>query len=319
MGVFALGVRTVKGMSNLPALEVCDLVVEYATRRRTVRAVDHASFVAHQGAVTAIVGPNGAGKTSSIEACEGYRPSFQGQIKVLGMHPLRDHSTLSRRMGIMLQGGGIYPSARVGETVRHYCALYDDIVDHFRLIEEVGLTGLERRTWRALSGGEKQRLSFALAMAGKPDIVFLDEPTAGVDIDGRAMIRGLLRQLAERGCAVILATHELDEAERCADDVVVFDGGTVTHQSSLSALLGATRQIRFTTSSTFDEATLARDIGLPIVARDDGYVVEGSSDTALVARIEGWLAGVNVRLTGFQAGGRRLEDAVRDLRKKDTP
>lgn len=319
MGVCTLRVRTVKGMSNLPALEVCDLVVEYSTGKETVRAVDHASFSALPGAVTAVVGPNGAGKTSSIEACEGYRSSYQGLITVLGMHPLRDHSALTHRMGVMLQGGGIYPSARVEETVRHFCALYDDAIDPLCLIEQVGLAGLERRTWRALSGGEKQRLSFALAMSGQPDIVFLDEPTAGVDIDGREMIRALLRQLAERGCAVILATHELDEAERCADDVVVFDGGKVVHQSSLSTLLGAARQIRFTTSSTFDEASLAADIGLPITRRDETYVVEGSSDTALISRIESWLAGIDVLLTGVQAGGRRLEDAVRDLRKKDIP
>lgn len=306
-------------MSNLPALEICDLVVDYSSHGETVRAVDRASFVAHQGAVTAIVGSNGAGKTSTIEACEGYRPSYQGLITVLGMHPLRDHAAITRRMGVMLQGGGIYPSARIGETIRHFCALYDDVVDPRLLIEQVGLSGLERRPWRALSGGEKQRLSFALAMAGRPDIVFLDEPTAGVDIDGRATIRTLLRQLAERGCAVILATHELDEAERCADEVVVFDRGKVVHQSTLSALLGSARQIRFTTSSTFDEASLAGDIGLPITLRDDGYVVEGSSDTALIARIEAWLAGLDIRLTDIQAGGRRLEDAVRALRQKDTP
>lgn len=319
MGVSALGVRTVKGMSNQPALEVCDLVVDYSTRGETVRAIDHASFVARSGAITAIVGPNGAGKTSTIEACEGYRPSYQGLISVLGMHPLRDHAAITRRMGIMLQGGGIYPSARIGETIRHFCALYDYVVDPRLLIEQVGLSGLERRPWRALSGGEKQRLSFALAISGQPDIAFLDEPTAGVDIDGRATIRVLLRQLAERGCAVILATHELDEAERCADDVVVFDRGSVVHQSTLSALLGSTRQIRFTTSSAFDEASLARDLGMPIMRRDDGYVVEGSSETALIARIEAWLAGFEIRLTGIQAGGRRLEDAVQALRKKVTP
>jgi len=306
-------------MSDRPALEVHDLVVDYTIGGHTVRAVDHASFVAHSGSVTAVIGPNGAGKTSSLEACEGYRPSYSGLIRVLGMHPLRDHSALTRRMGVMLQEGGIYPSARVGETVRHYCALNDDLVNPGTLIEQVGLSGLERRPWRALSGGEKQRLSFALALAGVPEIVFLDEPTAGVDIDGRALIRQLLGQLAERGCAVILATHELDEAERCADEVVVFEHGAVIHQSPLSTLLGSVRQIRFSTSVPIDMRVLNQHLGVTVSLRGDAYVLDGSSETTMISTIEAWLTDHGVRLTAVHAGGRRLEDAVQDLRKGARP
>lgn len=311
VGLGALGVRTVKGMSDDLSLDVNDLVVAYGS----VRAVDGVSFTARRGAVTAIIGPNGAGKTSSIEACEGYRPSFSGSIRVLGLDPLRDHAALTKRMGVMLQGGGIYPSARVGETIRHYCALYDDVVSPAPLIEQVGLVGLEKRTWRALSGGEKQRLSLALSLAGRPEIVFLDEPTAGVDIDGRASIRRLLRDLAKNGCAVIIATHELDEAERCADDVIVFDRGRVVHQSSLARLLGSTQMIRFTTSSPIDEHALARALGVTIHHADHGYVLDGSSEAALIARIDEWLNGHGVSMTGVSAGGRRLEDAVLNLRR----
>ena len=298
-------------MSNDLALDVRDLVVDYGS----VRAVDGVTFSARRGAVTAIIGPNGAGKTSSIEACEGYRRTFRGSIRVLGLDPVRDHSNLTKRMGVMLQGGGIYPSARVGETIRHYCALYDDVVSPDSLIEKTRLMGLERRTWRALSGGEKQRLSLALALAGRPEIVFLDEPTAGVDIDGRAAIRRLARELAVDGCAVIMATHELDEAERCADDVVIFDRGKVVHQSSLAALLGSDQSIRFTTSSPINEEELGIHLGVTIRPGDDGYTLLGSSDAVLVSRIDEWLKSNGVSLRSFVAGGRRLEEAVQELRE----
>lgn len=311
MGHGELRVRTVKGMSNDFALDVRDLVVTYGS----VRAVDGASFSAKRGAVTAIIGPNGAGKTSSIEACEGYRRSFSGSIQVLGLHPVGDHTSLTKRMGVMLQGGGIYPSARVGETIRHYCALYDDVVSPDSLIERTGLGGLEKRTWRALSGGEKQRLSLALSLTGRPEIVFLDEPTAGVDIDGRTAIRRLVRELAMDGCSVIMATHELDEAERCADDVVVFDHGKVVYQSSLSALLGSDQSIRFTTSSPIDDAMLANHLGVNIRGSDDGYTIRGSSDAVLISRIDEWLKSNGVSLRSVAAGGRRLEEAVQELRE----
>jgi len=314
VGLGVLGVRTVKGMSDDLALDVNDLVVTYGS----VRAVAGVSFTARRGAVTAIIGPNGAGKTSSIEACEGYRPSFSGSIRVLGLDPLRDHAALTKRMGVMLQGGGIYPSARVGETIRHYCALHGDVASPASLIEQVGLGGLEKRTWRALSGGEKQRLSLALSLAGRPEIVFLDEPTAGVDIDGRASIRRLVGDLAKSGCAVVMATHELDEAERCADDVIVFERGRVVRQSSLDRLLGGTQMIRFTTSSPIDEQSLARVLGMAIRRVDDGYVLDGSSEAALIAKIDQWLNGRGISLTGVSAGSRRLEDAVVDLRREQS-
>lgn len=311
MGLGVLRVRTVKGMSKDLALDVQDLVVEYGS----VRAVDGVTFSAKRGTVTAIIGPNGAGKTSSIEACEGYRPSFSGSIQVLGLHPVRDHASLAKRMGVMLQGGGVYPSARVGETIRHFCALYDDVVSPLALIEKTGLGGLERRTWRALSGGEKQRLSLALSLTGRPEIVFLDEPTAGVDIDGRAAIRRLVRELATDGCSVIMATHELDEAERCADDVVVFDRGKVVHQSSLRALLGSDQTIRFSTSSPIDDKALAHHLGVVVRRSDDDYTIHGSSDTVLISRIDEWLKSKGVSLRLVVAGGRRLEEAVQELRE----
>jgi len=112
-------------------------------------------------------------------------------------------------MGVMLQGGGVYPSARVGDVVRHFCALYGKKVDPIALIEQVGLSERAKSTWRRLSGGEQQRVSLALALAADPEVVFLDEPTSGVDIDGRDTIRDIIAALAARGTTVVLASHDM--------------------------------------------------------------------------------------------------------------
>jgi ABC-2 type transport system ATP-binding protein len=185
--------------------------------------------------VTAVLGANGAGKTSTIEVCEGYRRATSGTVRVLGLDPASDQRKLSERIGVMLQEGGIYPSARVADAVRHYCALYERGADPAALVDLVGLRDRAAATWRRLSGGERQRLSLALALAARPDVAFLDEPTSGVDVNGRDTIRSVVRDLSERGCAVVLATHELDEAERVADRVVIFDSGRIVADGTLAS------------------------------------------------------------------------------------
>ncbi|MEY4227556.1 MAG: hypothetical protein RLZ84_148 [Actinomycetota bacterium] len=169
-----------------------DLVVSYGD----LRAVDHASFTAVQGEVTVILGPNGAGKTSTIEVCEGFRTATSGNVTVSGLHPLRDHAALTRKMGVMLQGGGVYPSSRVSEVVRLYVDLYDKGASADELVDRVGLGHRRDHTWKRLSGGEQQRLSLALALAAVPEVAFLDEPTAGVDVSGRQDIRRIVTDLA---------------------------------------------------------------------------------------------------------------------------
>ena len=182
----------------MTAVEVEHLTV----RHGDLVAVDGVSFTAEAGQVTAVLGPNGAGKTSTIEVCEGYRRASAGTVRVLGLDPATQQRQLSERMGVMLQEGGVYPSAAVLETVRHYAALYGNGADAAALVDAVGLTERSKATWRRLSGGEKQRLSLALALAAKPDVAFLDEPTSGVDINGRDAIRGIVRDLAVQTAAL---------------------------------------------------------------------------------------------------------------------
>jgi ABC-2 type transport system ATP-binding protein len=221
------------------ALEVRDLVIRYGD----ITAVNSVSFVARHGEVTAVLGRNGAGKTSTLEACEGLRRPTSGSLRVLGHEAADIDNSLRARIGVMLQDGGIAPSARVMSLVRHYCRLYDRGVDPRHLLTQVGLQHRASSTWRRLSGGERQRFSLALALAANPDVAFLDEPTAGVDLDGREMIRGIIAGLTARGCCVVLATHDLDEAERVAQHVVVLHHGKVVLDDSVFNLCAGNRRL----------------------------------------------------------------------------
>jgi ABC-2 type transport system ATP-binding protein len=297
------------------AVEVSGLTVRYGD----LEAVRDVSFTAAAGEITAVLGPNGAGKTSTIEVCEGYRRAAAGIVRVLGLEPATHQRELSERMGVMLQEGGVYPSARVLDTVRHYCALYGKGADPVALVQQVGLSDRAKATWRRLSGGEKQRVSLALAMAAVPDVAFLDEPTSGVDVNGRDTIRGIVRALAERGCAVVLATHELDEAERLADRVVIFDQGRVIADGTLAELRRGHDEIRFRSSPELDTVALATSIGM-VASRvgHDEYVIDAPPHPRLMAQLAAWLAEQGHPLTDLRAGAQRLEDVFRRLTAENT-
>jgi len=297
--------------SNLvAAVEVTGLSVCYGE----LTAVNDVSFTAEAGQVTAVLGPNGAGKTSTIEVCEGYRTSSAGTVRVLGLDPATQQRLLSERMGVMLQQGGVYPSARVLTTVQHYCTLYGMGANAAELVEQVGLGARSRSTWRRLSGGEQQRLSLALALAARPEVAFLDEPTSGVDVNGRDTIRGIVRGLADSGCAVVLATHELDEAERLADRVIIFDSGQVIADGTLAELRRGHDEIRFRSSPDLDTVALATSIGM-VASRlgHDEYVIDAPPHPRLMAQLANWLADQGHPLSDLRAGAQRLEDVFRRL------
>lgn len=296
--------------STQPAVSVEHLVVNYGK----VRAVDDVSFHAHAGEVTTVLGPNGAGKTSTIEVCEGFGYASAGQIRVLGLDPRTQRKELNERMGVMLQSGGVYPSARVAEVVRHYCTLYGKSVEPDLLLARVGLSDLRSRTWRRLSGGEQQRLSLALALAARPEVAFLDEPTSGVDVNGRDLIRDIIRGLASDGCAVVVATHELDEAERIADKVIIFDKGKIVADGSLDELRRGRDEIRFRSPSVFDLAELSRHLGVEVQQiGQDIFLVAGRADAQLIAKLSQWMANVGADIRDLRAGQQRLEDVFRRL------
>lgn len=277
-------------------------------------AVDNVSFEAPSGSVTVILGPNGAGKTSTIEVCEGFRTAKSGFVRVLGLDPVSDHRALTERMGVMLQGGGVYPSARVRDVVSHFCALHNKGVNATQLTERVGLSNRSTGTWRKLSGGEQQRLSLALALAADPDVIFLDEPTSGVDIDGRDIIADIIRDLAARGTTVVLASHDMAEAEKVATHAVLFNSGKVIASGEIVTLLTSRKHLRFTSSVGLVPAELAVSINSPVVAIGDGvYEVASEPTPQLMTRISQWLADNSHPLLGVDMGTESLEDTYRRL------
>ena len=277
-------------------------------------AVDNVSFEAPSGSVTVILGPNGAGKTSTIEVCEGFRTAKTGSVRVLGLDPVSEHRALTERMGVMLQGGGVYPSARVRDVVSHFCALHNKGVNATQLVERVGLSNRSTGTWRKLSGGEQQRLSLALALAADPEVIFLDEPTSGVDIDGRDIIADIIRDLAARGTTVLLASHDMAEAEKVATHAVLFNSGKVIASGEITSLLTSRKHLRFTSSEGLVPAELAVSIKSPVVAIGDGvYEVASEPTPQLMTRISQWLADNSHPLIGVDMGKESLEDTYRRL------
>ncbi|TDW93583.1 ABC-2 type transport system ATP-binding protein [Kribbella pratensis] len=204
-------------------MEIDNLVVRYGEKT----AVDGLGLTVSAGTVTAVLGPNGAGKTTTVETCEGFRRPDSGTVRVLGLDPLADHDELMPRIGVMLQEGGAWSGVRAVEMLKYVATLHTHPLDVPALVERLDLGSCGRTPYRRLSGGQKQRLSFALAIVGRPEIAFLDEPTTGLDPHGRREIWQLIRDLRDDGVTVVLTTHAMDEAEQLSDQVHVVSAGKV--------------------------------------------------------------------------------------------
>jgi len=286
------------------AVVVSDLVVRYGD----VTAVDGVTFSAEAGEVVALLGPNGAGKTTTVETAEGYLTPAGGSVRVLDRAP--HDPWLRERVGVMPQGAGAYPGLRVGEAIRLFASYYESPDEPERLLDLLGLRSLERSTWRSLSGGEQQRLSLALALVGRPSVLFLDEPTSGVDVTGRQAIRSVVSGLRDAGACVVLTTHELAEAEKVADRVVIVDRGRVVAEGTPASLrtLGAD-EIRFAAPAGLDTAGLSTRIGgIVEVAGPEEYVARIAPTPANVALVTAWLAEHDLPLADLRAGRQSLED-----------
>ncbi|MGH9189596.1 MAG: ABC transporter ATP-binding protein [Acidimicrobiales bacterium] len=298
----------------MPAVEVTELVVRYPGGKT---AVDGVSLSADAGEVVVVLGPNGAGKTSTVETLEGYRSPTAGRVRVLGLDPVAQHGRLMPRIGVMLQKGGVYPGIRAVEAVHLFASYYEEPADPDELLDRVGLTGAASTMWRRLSGGEQQRLSLALALMGRPEVVFLDEPTAGIDVAGRQLVRAIVSELRSSGTCVLVTTHELDEAERIADRVVIIDHGRVRAAGSLADLAGASggsRSVTFDAPAGFDTTALASRLGTPVEERPPGsYRAIGPTSTEAVATVAAWLAENGLAVSNLRAGGAGLEEVFLHL------
>jgi ABC-2 type transport system ATP-binding protein len=292
------------------AVLVDDLVVRYGSRN----AVCGLSFEAATGQVTALVGPNGAGKSSTVEVCVGLRAATSGQVELLGTRAgTADAAALRSRVGVMLQDGGLYTTARPLELVTYIASLYPRADDPRTLLAALGIDPGTRTPIRRLSGGEQQRVKCAVALVGRPDLVFLDEPTSGLDALARRSFHDLVRALVGDGTSVVLTTHLMDDVERLADQVVVIADGRAVRRGTISELVGEEESVSFRGPLHADLASLRAilpDHGDVIEQPPGQYRVTGAADPMVLSAIAAWCAQHGVRTADLSVGRRSLEDVI---------
>lgn len=285
-------------------------------------AVSDLDLDVERAEVLALLGPNGAGKTTTVEMCEGFVRPDAGTIEVLGLNPVTDNARVRERIGVMLQGGGGYPAARAGEMLNLVAAYAARPLDPRWLLDTLGLTDAARTTYRRLSGGQQQRLSLACAIVGRPELVFLDEPTAGMDAHARLVVWELIDALRRDGVTVVLTTHQLKEAEELADRIVIIDHGSPVAAGTPAELMrsGAEDQLRFSAPRKLDLALLLSALPEGYRASEQApgeYLLEGKIDPQVLATVTAWCARMNILATDMRVEQRSLEDVFLDLTGKE--
>ncbi|HVA21200.1 MAG TPA: ABC transporter ATP-binding protein [Candidatus Micrarchaeia archaeon] len=283
---------------------------------RTV-ALDGLTLTVGQGECLALLGPNGAGKTTLVELCEGYARPDAGRVRVLGLDPVADAARLRWRIGIMLQQGGMYPTIRVAELLSLFARFFAAPADPGRLLDAVGLTARRGARVKQLSQGERQRLSLALALVGRPELCFLDEPTSGMDPGARRTTWALLAALRRRGITVVLTTHDLEEAERLADRIAILHHGRLLALDTPEALLGQGGQDRLQVE-TLQPVDLARmprlpGVGPATVTSPTGFSVVTADAAQGLAQLTAWLRDEGIRCRVIRTGSTTLEELFLDL------
>jgi ABC-2 type transport system ATP-binding protein len=301
-------------VSSVPAVEIASLVKRY----RHAVAVDGLTLTAARGEVTSILGPNAAGKTTTIEICEGYRRADGGTVRVLGLDPARDARALRPRVGVMLQSGGIPPAVAAGDYLRLLARFHAHPLDPAALLDRVGLMSAARTPYKRLSGGQQQRLALAAAIIGRPEIVFLDEPTAGMDPQARHATWDLVTGLRASGVSVILTTHFMEEAERLSDQVAIIDHGRLVAGGTPAELAGGAGQLRFRAEAGLDTEALVCALPPGSLAKESPaghYIIEVPDGVSpqLLASVTAWCAEHGVLPTSLRIESRTLEDVFLEL------
>ncbi len=211
-----------------------DRVVQVSNFRKVYGkfvAVNDISFEVRPGEIFGLLGPNGAGKTSTLETLEGIRRSDGGRLEILGIDPTREPGKLKDAIGVQLQTSGLPGNMMVGEAMRFFCA-YHRVAPRMDLIERMGLNEKVNTQYQQLSTGQQRRLALALAVAHNPRLLILDEPTAGLDVNSRTELHAMMAEYRKFGTAILLATHDMAEAEKMADRVAILLGGSVVASGS---------------------------------------------------------------------------------------
>ena len=304
-------------MSQEPAVVVDALSMRYGA----TLAVDRLSLTVARGSITAVLGPNGAGKTTTLETCEGYRRPQDGSVRVLGLDPTTDRRALLPRIGVMLQSGGAWSGVRAVEMLAHVASLHAHPLDVDMLVERLGLGGCGRTPYRRLSGGQQQRLALAMAVVGRPELVFVDEPTAGMDPQARRATWELLEEMRHDGVTIVLTTHYMDEAERLADSIHVIDHGRlIASGTPLELTRGAGQStIRLVVTEPFPPgapASLQQALG-PLTevhpVSEHSLLITGPADASTLATVSDWCKSHGVLPESMSLGQRTLEDVFLQL------
>jgi ABC-2 type transport system ATP-binding protein len=277
-------------------------------------AVDELTFSVEEGETFSLLGPNGAGKTTTIEILEGLRERDAGDVTVLGRDPAGRDIRLQREMGVMLQEGGLYPGAKAREIVDLYGAFYPNPRPTAELLDLVGLSDKAGTQQKRLSGGERQRLALATALVGRPKLIFIDEPTSGMDVAGRHATWDIIRDLRVHGVTVILTTHYMEEAEQLADRVAIVSGGRLLALGAPQVLTAGRRGLRFKSTDLLDHRALSQTLDCEVVTLPDGaFSIDVEASPALLARLAAWAETAGVLLTEIRVGAGGLEEVFLEL------
>ncbi|RKQ36451.1 ABC transporter ATP-binding protein [Kocuria tytonis] len=312
------------------ALRISDLVKTFEGRGEPVHAVRGLSMAAHAGRITALLGANGAGKSTTLQCAQGLQQPTAGSVRLLGADPWRAAPDLRARVGVMLQDGGLPQAVRPGELLRHVSRLYADPVPAPELMDVLGIGSFAHTPVRRLSGGQKQRVALAAALVGRPEVLFLDEPSAGLDPRSRHLVFELVQRLRDRGTCIILTTHLMDDAARLADYVYILDRGTVAAQGTVAELVSAQRDAPLVMTVTLapEHAAALRadppwrtprfhDIAWTV--KDRTVTLTGPLDAGHVREITAWATRNETLPEALSVQPRSLEDVFLDVSGRDLP
>lgn len=310
------------------ALRITDLTKTFEGRGRPVRAVDGLSMTARHGGVTALLGANGAGKTTTLQCAQGLLHPTAGTVRLLGEDPWRSGPAQRARVGVMLQDGGLPQAVRPAELLRHVSRLYREPRPVDELSRLLGIDSFEATPIRRLSGGQRQRVALAAALLGRPEVLFLDEPSAGLDPRSRQIVFDLISRLRAAGTCIILTTHLMDDAARLADYVYILNHGAVAAQGTVSELVSAERHAPTVMTVTLPESRTRQlreappwrgqgFAGIEWSVRDRTVTLTGALSASQIRELTAWATSNDSVPESLSVQPRSLEDVFLEISGRD--